>query len=318
MRVKAVGVCGSDIPRVLYVGAHKEKIIIGHEFSGQIVLKGNNVTKWKEGDRVTVAPLIPCGKCDSCLKGDYSLCSDYDYFGSRRDGAMAEYVAVPENNLVPLPDNVSYEAGAMVDPAANAWHALWRAGLREGEDIAVFGVGPIGMFVIQAARLAGASRIVAIDIVPEKLELALKLGADEAIEGHNANVSHKIVDAIGKQPEVAIDLTGVPSVQGEAINTVGKRGRVVLVGISHKGLNLSEEQVDRILRYELIVQGSWNSFSKPFPGREWFETVELLSSGKLLAESIISHKFDLAEAPRIFGEIKEGRLRNYNKILFLP
>ncbi|MDN5326172.1 MAG: L-iditol 2-dehydrogenase [Moorella sp. (in: firmicutes)] len=317
VRVKAVGVCGSDIPRILYVGAHKERITVGHEFSGEIVAVGKDVQSWHAGDRVVVAPLIPCYQCPPCLKGDYSLCTNYDYFGSRRDGAMAEYVVVPEANLLRLPENVSYEVGAMTDPAANAWHAIWRSQLEPGEDVVIFGVGPIGMLALQAAKIEGAKNVIAVDIVPGKLETAKKLGADYVINSRERNVSDTILEMLGKEPELAIDFTGVPLVQAEAVKTVGRHGRVVFLGISHKGLNLSEEQVDKILRYELIITGSWNSFSKPFPGREWTRSLELFAAGKLVAEPIITHRLSLDEAPEVFRKIKEGSFE-YNKIMFLP
>ncbi|BCV22700.1 galactitol-1-phosphate 5-dehydrogenase [Moorella sp. Hama-1] len=317
VRVKAVGVCGSDIPRILYIGAHKERITVGHEFAGEIVSVGKDIKDWRVGDRVVVPPLIPCYQCNSCLRGEYSLCSDYDYFGSRRDGAMAEYVTVPEANLLRLPENVSYEVGAMTDPAANAWHALWRSKLEPGEDMVVFGVGPIGMFALQAAKLEGARNVIAVDIVAGKLQTAKQLGVDHVINTAKTSVVETTMEILGKEPEVAIDFTGVPSVQAEAIATVGRHGRVVFLGISHKGLNLLEEQVDKILRYELTITGSWNSFSQPFPGREWIKSIELFAAGKLIAEPIITHRFCLDEAPEVFRRIKEGSIE-HNKIMFLP
>lgn len=120
IKVMAVGVCGSDIPRVNQYGAHVSPIIVGHEFGGQIVKTGDKVTKFKAGDRVTCLPLIPCFKCKYCEMGEYSLCEDYDYYGSRRDGAFAQYIAVKEGNLLKVDDKVSYE------DAFKVWRQIYK------------------------------------------------------------------------------------------------------------------------------------------------------------------------------------------------
>ena len=136
VEVKAAGICGSDIPRIYQTGAHRMPLIPGHEFAGRVVQTGENTdAKW-QNKRVGIFPLIPCRSCIACRKGQYELCRNYSYLGSRQDGGFAEYVAVPESNLIELPETVSYEEAAMLEPMAVACHALRRVGcrVRTGDD----------------------------------------------------------------------------------------------------------------------------------------------------------------------------------------
>jgi L-iditol 2-dehydrogenase len=318
VKVMGCGVCGSDIPRINVFGAHVSPITPGHEFSGQVVDIGGDVKNFKPGDRVTVPPLIPCYNCKWCDKGVYSLCEDYDYFGSRRDGAFAEYVAVGCGNLLHLPDEVSYIDAATTDPAANAFHGLAQSDLRESETIVIYGAGPIGLFAIQAAKVKGADMVIAIDIGANKTEVAKRVGADVVIDGSEQepeDVVRRVTD--GKMADVVIDFTGAPIAQKKAIGLAAKMGRVVLLGISHKGLDLSEGEVDSIMRGQLSVIGSWNSFTKPFPGDDWFEALRYFSEGRLSSQELISHRLTLDEAPEIFRKIAAGNFF-FNKIMFLP
>ncbi|EGW35969.1 zinc-binding dehydrogenase family protein [Desulfosporosinus sp. OT] len=317
VKVKAVGICGSDIGRVNVFGAYRPNLTVGHEFSGEIVAV-NEAGAWKVGDRVVVAPLIPCKSCQWCATGHYSLCESYDYFGSRRDGAMAEYVDVPVGNLLLTPDNVSFEAGAMTDPAANAIHAIWNGGLSSGETVAVFGAGPIGLFAIQFAKILGASRVIAVDIKDDKLAVAKNVGADEVINGLTEDPIEKLSALTGgKGINLVIETAGSRIAQNQAVCSAGKLARVVFVGISHDKLELSEKAVNTILRHELAVKGSWNSFSNPFPGREWTYSLELMSEGKLQTDVITSHRLSLDEGPEIFKKLMDKDFF-FNKVLFLP
>ena len=133
VKVMAVGICGSDIPRANKYGAHVSPIILGHEFGGVIVKKGEEAGNFEIGDHVTATPLIPCYSCHWCREGQYSLCDHYDYYGSRRDGAMAQYIAVKTSNLLKVDRNVPFEDIATVDPCANALHAMFKAGFQPGE-----------------------------------------------------------------------------------------------------------------------------------------------------------------------------------------
>jgi L-iditol 2-dehydrogenase len=163
---------------MLIKGAHKMPLITGHEFSGEIAELGPSVTGWEVGELVAIPPLMPCYECDQCKTGNFSRCRNYDYFGSRRDGAYAEFVAVPVGNLLKVPQKTDPRAIAMVDPASIALHALWKAGgMTVGQTGAVVGCGPIGLYAIQWMRLMGATDVIAVDVSQDKLDLAAEAGA---------------------------------------------------------------------------------------------------------------------------------------------
>ena len=180
-RVKASGICGSDIPRVLHNGVHFYPIVLGHEFSGDVVEVGEGVTKVKPGDRVSGAPLVPCMKCGDCQNGKFSLCKHYTFIGSRQQGSNADYVVIPEQNAVPFDKSISYEQGAMFEPSTVALHGLLQNEYQGGEYVAVLGGGTIGMFTMQWAKIFGSKKVVVFDISDERLALAKRLGADEVV-----------------------------------------------------------------------------------------------------------------------------------------
>ena len=148
VKVKYSGICGSDVPRVNEDGAHFYPIILGHEFSGIVEAVGDGVTKVKKGQRVAGAPLVPCMKCEDCMKGDYALCKDYSFIGTRQAGSYAEYICLPEQNVVPFKDTVSFEQGALFEPAAVALHGLECLPYEGGKTVAVLGGGTIGLLAV--------------------------------------------------------------------------------------------------------------------------------------------------------------------------
>lgn len=316
IKVMAVGVCGSDIPRANVYGAYISPITLGHEFAGQIDKVGKNVKGFSVGDRVTVPPLIPCYICEWCELGEYGLCVDYKYYGSRCEGAMAEYIAVDKNNLLLVHDGISYETAATTDPCANGLHGMKRADFKAGDSVCVYGVGPIGLYAVQYARAMGASNIVAVDTWPQKLELAKKCGAHVVFNSSNGSVASQVKEATNGGANIVLDVTGVPIAQKDCISCVSKMGKLVLLGISHKGLDLSEKEVDIIMREQLDIRGSWNSFTKPFPGSDWHGSLELMKNG-VTAKDIISHRLSLEEAPKIFNDIKNKSFF-FSKIMFYP
>jgi L-iditol 2-dehydrogenase len=195
IRVRATGICGSDIPRVLSHGAHFFPIVLGHEFSGDVVETGANVTTVKVGDRVTAAPLLPCHACEDCQRGDYSQCKHYSFIGSRVQGSFAQYVKAPARNVVKFGEAVSYEQGAMFEPSTVALHGLLRVPYRGGEDVAVLGGGTIGLFTAQWARIFGARSVTVFDIDDERLALAKRLGADATVNTRAQDFIETAIDA---------------------------------------------------------------------------------------------------------------------------
>ncbi|MBO1307653.1 galactitol-1-phosphate 5-dehydrogenase [Enterococcus sp. 669A] len=318
LKIHAVGVCGSDIPRALIKGPHVLPITLGHEFAGEIIELGSDVKEWQVGDRVAVAPLIPDYEDPWSKKGIYSLSEGYKYYGSRNDGAFAEYLAVKALNLIKLADNVPYDWGATIDPAANAVHACLRAELTSEDSVAVYGMGAIGLFAVQYAKAKGVKNIFAIDIDDRKLEIAKQSGATTTINSKNADAVKTILEATDNQGvNVSLEMSGTEICQVQAVQAASKMGRVVYLGISNASLTFPKETVDKILRYQVNVMGSWNSFSDPFPGIEWTESAELMAKGLMNPEIFITQRLGLDDVPDIFKQLDKKELY-FIKIMFYP
>lgn len=309
VRVASVGVCGSDLPRMLIKGAHKMPLICGHEFSGHIVEIGEGVSGWSDGELVGVAPLLACGTCDQCATGQFSRCRDYDYFGSRRDGAYAEYVAIPVSNLIKTPAGIDPRAVAMTDPASIALHAIWKAGgVKIGQTGGVIGCGPIGLFAIQWFKLMGATQIIAVDVSEEKLALAREAGATTAILSKDLPNSDVVAD-------VVVEAVGMETTINAAVRMTGPGGHISFIGIPVPDVSLENATFQHFLRQEISMHGSWNSFGAPFPGAQWTTTLEKLGSGALKWEFMITHDLDLAELPDMFAAFK-AKNTFFSKVLF--
>ena len=304
VKVRACGICGSDIPRVMNKGVHFYPIIVGHEFAGDVVKVGSSVKNVGIGQRVTAAPLIPCGACPECQKGNPAMCTHYSFIGSRQDGAMAEYVAVPARNLVPIADSVSYEQGAVIEPITVALHGIERAGVMEGGKSAlVYGCGTIGMLTIQCLKAKGIERVYAIDIDEHKLKIAKKLGAYEIINSSKVDVAEYFKEH-GKV-DFAFETAGVNFLQAQIIELVNKHGKVVYIGTAHGDVKLPAKSFEQILRSEIFVTGSWMSYSAPFPGSEWTAAAEYLAAGKIKTEELISHRFKLSDGIKAFETLTD-------------
>ncbi|MEV4568155.1 galactitol-1-phosphate 5-dehydrogenase [Nonomuraea sp. NPDC049419] len=316
VRVAACGVCGSDISRMLQPGiAYHFPIICGHEFSGHVVRLGANLAaegKVREGDLVTVPPLIPCRTCGPCTQGHFSLCKKYGYFGSRRDGAYAQYVTVPAGNLMVLPADLDPRAAAMMDPAAIALHALWRTNMRGGRRVAVVGAGPIGLFAVQWARLAGASEVLAIELNEQKAAMATEAGAT-----HTATSAQAAAEVAGEGYDIVIESAGVPATIDQAVALAGRHGEAVFIGIPHDPVVLPESTFSSFLRREVTLHGAWNSFSAPFPGDEWRTAARALASGELAWKFMITHELGLDALPETMTALGERSIFS-SKVLFLP
>jgi L-iditol 2-dehydrogenase len=318
IKVKACGVCGSDIKRVMSRGAYRYPIVIGHEFSGEVVGVGPDCRNIKRGDRVTVMPLINCKKCDYCSIGATVACDSYDYYGSKIDGAMAEYVCVDANNVIHIPDEVSYEEAAMTDPASVALHAVGKAGVMAGQTVAVFGLGAIGFIAIQWLLSLGCGRVIAVDIIDSKLELARNLGATLCINGKTEDAVRAIMEYTGGQgADACIEIAGAGISQTNAINSVRKLGTVVLCGISYDDLVLPNAALSRILRGELIVRGSWNSSITPIPINEWESSLMFMRKGKLKLRELITHRVKLEDCLSVFT-MMNNRNEVFTKVMFYP
>lgn len=307
VRVAAAGVCGSDLPRLYEHGAYHYPLIPGHEFSG-VVVDAAVANPCCAGERVTVKPLIPCKACRYCQVGAFGQCVSYDYLGSRRDGAWAEYVCVPVENLLRLPPEVDLVDAALTEPAAVALHALRLGGISPGDVVAILGAGAIGMLVAQWARIWGAGRILLVDIDERRLEMARRLWLGEtwnARQGDPAEWAQ--VQTVDRGADLVIEAAGANVAFEQALRMARPRGRVVILGNPRGNVTLPQETVSQLLRKELTVRGSWNSHFAALPVDEWRVTLEMIAGRRLDVRSLISHRPALEAAPDLIERVHRGQ-----------
>ncbi len=318
IRVRATGICGSDVPRVLHGGAHFYPVVLGHEFSGDVVETGKNVKNIKVGDTVSGAPLLPCMKCVDCLKGDYSLCKHYSFIGSRQQGSFADYVVIPEINAVKYDSSVPYEQAAMFEPSTVALHGLLHAGYNGSGTVAVLGMGTIGIFTLQWAKILGAEKTVAFDIDESRLDLAKRMGADEVINTLNSDYIDKAKEITGGRGfDAVFEAAGSPVTMKMAFALAGNKAKLCFIGTPHNDMTFTPSEWENMNRKEFTLTGSWMSYSAPFPGREWTMTAEHFGKGDLKFDpSFIFRKFPMSEADKAF-ELYKNPSQVHGKILLI-
>ena len=318
VKVKACGVCGSDIPRVLSQGTYHFPTIPGHEFGGVVSAIGSNVDSELLGKKVAVIPLVPCRTCTSCEVGDFAQCENYDFLGSRSDGGFAQYVKVPKENLLVVPDSVSEEACAFLEPIAVALHVVSNNSVHVGDDVALFGLGAIGIFVAQWAKAFGAHHVFAIDLDPKKVEIAKQMGLKDAICAPFEEVKNIIYEKTkGNGCDVVFEASGAAVVFNQAMSLLKQNGRFGPVGRPTGTLQVENATYETILRKQITMKGTWSFEFKRFPHNAWDIALEALENGTIQTEPIISHRLPLSktyDAVRIMADRKEF----FYKILILP
>jgi len=312
VRVRACGICASDLPRVFESAPYKHPIILGHEIAGEVARLGPDAYGLEPGMRCAVYPLIPCGGCEPCLAGLPNLCDAYDYLGSRRDGGFAEYVVAPAQNCLPLPENLGFAAAALTEPCAVALHAVRRAEVRLGDAVAVFGAGPIGIVIGLVCRMAGA-RVVMLEVDERKLAAAREFGLDEVVDARDGPVPRLRELTGGRGVEVAFEAAGAPPAFRDAAAALAKRGTLALVGNIAGEVSMSQEEYSSLLRRELRIVGSWNSIPRGLAQDDWGATLELMASGCLPAERLASHRFPLGQIAEALALMRSGQV--YHRVV---
>lgn len=309
VKVGACGICGSDLPRVFSHGTSNGKypLTIGHEFAGEVAAAGELADPGLIGSKGAIFPLIPCRKCDPCVTGNYAMCEQYDYLGSRRDGGFAQYCLIPSAwNLVPA-KNASLKALAMTEPACVAQHAVRKTGVSAGQLMVIFGAGPIGILAARWAQIFGA-RTLLVDIVPEKVAFARKLGLS-AVDSGEVELSGEIRRRNqGRLADAAIEGTGAGAALCSCVECVRAKGSIALLGNPAGETRMPLKVHSMILRKEITVNGVWNSSRSPYPVDEWAFTVRMLDEGKLTVTDLITHRISLEELPRRMEEIRDGSI----------
>lgn len=306
IRVRAAGICGSDIPRVLYQGVHFYPIVLGHEFAGVVDAIGDGVSGFSVGDTVSVAPLVPCMKCKDCQEGNHSLCRHYSFIGSREQGAFADYVVVPAINAVKYDPSIPFEQAAMFEPSTVALHGVRKADYRGGEYVAILGGGTIGLFTMQWAKIFGAKKVVVFDIVPERLELATRLGADAVVNTATENVVERVATITSNEGfGYVFETAGNTVTLKMSLAVAGNGASVCFIGTPTRSFEFSPKEWEQINRKELHLHGSWMSYSAPFPGEEWNLTAHYFATGQLRFDhALIDRVFHMSEGKKAFERFK--------------
>jgi len=315
LEMKTVGICGTDIHLFLTgnVGSlvATKPYIPGHESAGQVIKVGDNVKNLKPGDRVAIEPVMGCGKCIQCKLGHYNRCDVMICVSiPPDDGNLTRYHVHKAAFCHKLPDNVSFEEAALLEPLAVSVHAVRRAGVTAGNYVMVCGAGAVGLLSIQAAKAFGASHVIVTDIVDHRLETAKKLGADFTINVKD-KTDEQIVAEIwkplgGKQPNVTVECTGAEAATRVAVMATTQGGVVSLVGLGPDVINIPMVQV--CIR-ELVIQGIYvysNSYQL---------CIDLVSQGKIILKPLVTHRFKLEQAKEAFETARTSR-DNALKVMF--
>ncbi|MFW6171587.1 MAG: zinc-dependent alcohol dehydrogenase [Planctomycetota bacterium] len=305
VEVKACGICGSDVHGMDgSTGRRQPPLIMGHEASGVVAEVGEAVRRWQPGDRVTFDSTVYCGRCDYCRRGEVNLCDHRQVLGVscaefKREGALAEYVAVPERIVVGLPDGISFEEAAMAEPVSIAVHAVNRVPVQLNDSAVVVGAGVIGLLIIQALKARGCGEVLAVDVKQDRLDLARRLGADQVLSPGDCDVPAELLNKTrGHGVDVAMEAVGFPSTVDMAVKAVRKGGSVGLVG------NLTpaaELPLQAIVTRELSLFGSCASRG------EYPACLDLIARRMIQVGPLLSGISSLDEAPQWFSRLQAGQ-----------
>lgn len=341
VKVKAAGICGSDIPRIYRDGAHHMPLVPGHEFAGEVVQVGKWVDEEWLYKRVGIYPLIPCRECISCHKGQFELCKNYSYLGSRQDGGFAEYVAVPVRNLIPLPKQVSFEQAAMLEPMAVAVHAMRRAQVTQDGTIVVYGLGTIGLLLLMFLVEKGLTNVFVIGNKPFQKEMVKKLGVSE--ERYCDCKENDVVvwlqnQTNGAGADVIFECVGKNITFSQSIELATAGGKVCVVGNPDTDMILEKSVYWKILRNQLTVVGTWNSAFFKLGGdgifsgddkcsgydelfcfeevSDWKYVIHKLEQKRISPQELITHRFSLDELEQGL-EIMRDKKESYVKVMIM-
>lgn len=322
VKVRAAGICGSDIPRVYQNGAHRMPLIPGHEFSGEVIKTGMDVPKEWLGKRVGIFPLIPCKNCRQCRARKYEMCRQYSYLGSRRDGGFARYAAVPVWNLIELPANVTFEEAAMMEPMAVAVHAMRRVCPKKEDTVLVCGLGTIGQLLTMFLREQGVSRLLVIGNKAFQKQNVLKMGIPE--EDYCDSTTECVRDWVmqrtdGCGGDVFFECVGRNESVSQAIDLTAPSGRICMVGNPFSDMTIPRDVYWKILRHQLTITGTWNSSYFGESGQsqdDWQYVLQKLEQGSIVPSGLISHRLQMKELEQGF-HIMRDKSEDYLKVMMV-
>ena len=313
IRVKACGICGSDVHG--YTGETGRRIpplIMGHEGSGIIEEVGANVRNLNRGDRVCFDSTVYCNRCEACKRGNYNRCENRQVLGvstpsSRRDGAFAEFVAVPWWIVSRIPDDLPFHDATLVEPLSVGVHAANRAPTSEDKTAVVIGAGMIGNFIIQAIRLKGANKLIASDIKDFRLGIAKESGADVVVNARKEDLKRTVLEETNNHgADVVFEVVGKGDTFQQAVEITRMGGHVTVVGLQEKTVSLN---VQDLVSKEITLDGSYASAG------EYRECIGLLSSGKINVAPLITDVLPLSEGQLAFDRLHRGKEDQFKIIL---
>lgn len=287
VKVKYAGICGTDLHEYHEQRAVSQTpMILGHEVTGEVVEIGESVSNYKIGDRVVVEPIWRCNECSSCRQGNYNTCERLQSYGLHHPGGFAEYILVKEENLVLIPDHLSYELAALVEPTAVAMQAVKSSTLKIGDKVAVFGGGPIGLLVAQCAKAAGAGQIIVVEIEEKRQQLAVEMGADYVINPTKEDVVNKIRELTIDGVDVAFDAAGVESTFNAGLKSLRTNGELMIVSVFTKPVSYSSE-IQRMGELKISASRAYNNI--------FAKVIALIGKGSIHVEPIITSKIRLKD-----------------------
>jgi len=300
LKIKACGICGSDVHGFLgLTGRRIEPMTMGHEFAGEIEEIGINVKRYSRGEGVVVQPINFCGTCVNCRQGLTNMCLNKKFFGVLSvDGAMAEYLAVPEKLLYPLPKNCDYTIGALTEPYAVAYGSIKKAEGLEGKTVLILGAGTIGLCILQIVKLRNPEKVVVADISKSRLEMARNLGADNVVLSSTEDLEERIrVITSGEMIDVSFEAVGIQQTANQSIKCLGIGGKAIWVGMSQREMIINMQDIVCSARQ---IIGSFN-----YTHEEFGEVIGLIGSGAIKAEKLISKIVTLERAPQAFIDLHQ-------------
>ena len=305
VKIKAAGLCSSDISRGYGGSSYLYPLVMGHELAGEIIKVGDDVNdQFSIGDQVCIFPLIPCFNCFSCKKKLFALCKNYSYYGSRCNGGYAERLNVNQWNLLKIPDGVNIEDCALIEPTAVALHAVEKLKLEfESESqICILGAGFIGLMAVQIINLFYPKcKVIIVDRNRYKLDIGVNYGATSKWVG-DSNSWDVFLKENENNFDHVIEFIGSPKTFSAGLHIASQMSKVVWAGNINGDLKLSESQVSSILRKEITILGTWNSIYKGEKSCDWKKTLALISNG-LKPSSLVTSRINLDEIDEILAKL---------------
>lgn len=294
--VSQVGICGTDFHIFEGEFLSSYPIIPGHEFAGVVHELGEGVSDFAVGDRVTADPSLFCGRCRYCLTNRGNQCERWGALGNTVDGSMAEYVAVPARNVVKIPDDMSMETAAFVEPMACVVHAMNRLQLQAGQSVLLYGAGAMGLQLVQSLSRLGAAQLAVVDVSDRKLELARSLGATEAVHAQRDRGA-----LAGRTFDVVVDATGIPAVIEEAMTRLGRTAKYLQFGVTAKDARVRLNPFD-------LYNKDWTILGSMAINYTFLNAFDWVKEGRVLLEPLVSKVISLEETPAFLAKPKDPEL----------